>query len=125
MQSSSVHPHDELEATPYQQDTSTFYGHTQTTPGDHSVLEPIHNQHTPHIQPKDLKTFENHKRTQNNKKTKPHSKTKPEKINTHHYDIVKAILKTKPTHSQKFQTSLTRQMKHHLSLRDYAEKVDS
>ena len=31
------------------------------THGDCSALKPIHTQHTPHIQPKDSKTFENHK----------------------------------------------------------------
>ena len=43
--------------------------HTQTTLGDHSVPKLVHIQHTPHIQPKNLKTSENHKEPQNEKET--------------------------------------------------------
>ena len=61
--------HAQLGATLDHQDTSTFHAHIQTILGGHSVLEPAHTQHTPHIQHKDLSSSEkSQKETQKEKR---------------------------------------------------------
>ena len=50
--------HAELEATPGHQDTNTSHAYIQTIPRGYLASEPTHTLHTPHIQPKDLKTSE-------------------------------------------------------------------
>ena len=51
----------EPKPVPGHQDTNTSHGHIQTTLDDHSTLEPMHTHHAPHIQAKDLRTFDHHK----------------------------------------------------------------
>ena len=38
------------------QDTNASHAHIQTMPDSYSTLKPAHTHHTPHIEPKDLKT---------------------------------------------------------------------
>jgi len=48
--------HVEHEATPDNQNTNTSHVHTQTILDGYSAPKPANTHHTPHIQPKDLKT---------------------------------------------------------------------
>ena len=60
-ESSQGGTHVEPEPMTGHQGTNISHGHTQTTLYDHLTLEPTHTLHAPHIQAKDLKTFENQK----------------------------------------------------------------